>query len=177
MQVEFAFAASSAAAVATHPVWFIRSPETGMGATSMIVALPEETDMRSGRDHGWTRATQARLPQVEAAELAGTPVAFAAVKAVMKIGTHVAYAGGGTRAVFVADQKVLADVAVNGSAAGTQRSSAGCSEAVRGHVAYFDAAGRTRAKGSPKVGVMTYDVRTAGRKVRRANVVANVTGS
>jgi hypothetical protein len=177
MQVEFAFAASSAAAVATHPVWFIRSPETGMSATSMIVALPEETDMRSGHDHGWTRSTTARLPQVEAAEPAGTPVAFVAMNAVMKIGTHVAYAGGGTKAVFVADQKVLADVAVNGSAARTHGSSAGWSEAVRGHGAYFDAAGRACAKVSPKVGVMTYDVRTAGRKVRRAYVVANVTGS
>lgn len=38
MQVEFAFAASSAAAVATHQTWFVRSVEARMSATSMIVA-------------------------------------------------------------------------------------------------------------------------------------------
>ena len=144
MQVEFAFAASSAAAVATHQAWFVRSVETGMSATSMIVALPEETDIAS---------------------------------AAMKIGMHVAYAGGGTKAVFVADPKILADVAVNGSAAGAQGSSAGLPEAVRGHAVFFDAAGRAHAKGNPKMGVMTYDVRKAGREARHASVAANVTGS
>ncbi|MFD1555380.1 hypothetical protein ACFSHT_07005 [Paraburkholderia silviterrae] len=127
MQVEFAFAASSAAAVATHPVWFFRSAETGISATSIT-------------------------------------------------GMHVAHAGG-TNAVFVTDQKVLADAAVNGSAAGTQGPSAGWSKAVYGHAASFDAAGRTCAKGCPKVGVMTYDARKAGREARRASVVAKVTGS
>lgn len=173
MQVEFAFAASSAAAVATHPVWFVRSAETGMSATSMIVALPEKTDMRSGHSHGWAHLNEARLTQVGAARSAGTPIAAAA----MKIGMHVAYAGGGTEAVFVADPKILADVAVNGSAAGTQGPSAGCSEAMHGHAVSFDAAGRGEAKGSPKKGVMTYDVREAGREARGACVVANVTGS
>ncbi|HKT95988.1 MAG TPA: hypothetical protein VJS30_05585 [Paraburkholderia sp.] len=175
MQVEFAFAASSAAAVATHQGWFVRSAETGMSAASMIVALPEETDMRSGHDHeyGWARLNRARSTQVGAAEPAGATIA----SAVMKIGTHVAYVGGGTKAVFVADQKVLADAAVNGNAAGTQGPSAGLSAAVRGQAASLDAAGRAHAKGSPKMGVMTYDVRRAGREARRANVVANVTGS
>jgi len=143
MQVEFAFAASSAAAVATHPAWFVRSAETGMSATSMIVALPEETDSAS---------------------------------AVMRIGTHVAYAGG-TKAVFVADPKIRADVAVNGSAAGAQGPSAGLPEVVCGHAVFFDAAGRAHAEGNPKRGVMTYDVRKAGREARHASVAANVTGS
>ncbi|WP_434715262.1 hypothetical protein [Paraburkholderia sp. A3RO-2L] len=36
MQVEFAFAAPSAAAVATHQTWFVRSVEAGTSAISII---------------------------------------------------------------------------------------------------------------------------------------------
>ncbi|NLP62238.1 hypothetical protein [Paraburkholderia sacchari] len=38
MQVEFAFAAPSAAAVATHQTWFVRSVEAGTSAISIIAA-------------------------------------------------------------------------------------------------------------------------------------------
>jgi hypothetical protein len=112
--------------------------------------------------------------QVEFACAASLTAAVAPV--VMKTGTHVAYADA-TKSVFVADPKVLAVAAVNGSAARTQGPSAGLPAAACGRAASCDAAGNTLAQGGPKKGVMTYGARMVGRKARRAGVAANVTGS
>lgn len=186
MQFEFAFAASSAAAVAPYPVWLSRGVETGKNAISMTVALPERTDMHSGNDDdnghkrlGERRLSHVCLKQAHAAEPTGTAI----LSVVMKTGTHVAYDNSATKpaeAGFVTDPKVGADAAVKGGAARTRDLSAGLSAVLRGPTVSADvvsasAAGRLE-EGVMK-GVMTQGADVAGREARYMRVAANVTGS
>lgn len=182
MQFEFAFAASSAAAVAPHTVWFSRGVETGMNATSMTVALPERTDMHSGNDDdngherlGERRSSHVCLKQVHAAE----PTGAAILSVVMKTGTHVAYRNSATKAAeadFVTDPKVGGDAAVKGSAARTEELSASLSAVLRGPTASIDAVSASAAVRLER-GVMTQGADVAGREACTMRVAAKVTGS
>lgn len=109
MQIEFAVAATVAAAVAPRKAWHIRGARRGRGVTSMTVALPEEACPRLGHDdqnggaHGEARVA--------------TPSGSADALVARTAGTHVACDSRGARAVFVAVRKVLAHAAVNGGEA------------------------------------------------------------
>ncbi|NIE67665.1 hypothetical protein [Burkholderia sp. Ax-1719] len=181
MQFEFAFAASSAAAVAPHFVGCSRGLEAGVNATSMTVALPERTDMHSGNDDdnghkrlGERRLSHVCLKQVRAAE----PTGIAILSVVMKTGTHVAYSNGATKpaeADFVTDPKVGGDAAVKGSAARTQELSASLTAGLRGPTASIDAVSASAAIRLER-GVMTQGAEGAGREACTMRVAAKVTG-
>jgi hypothetical protein len=182
MQFEFAFAASSGPAVAPRLAWFSCGVQTGMSSTSMTVALPEETDMRSGNDddNGPKRLGERRFSHMGLKQgHAAGPTGIAIASVVMKTGTHVAYSSSAAKPAkvdFVTDPKVGADVAVKGGAASTQDLSAGLPAVPRGPTASIDAVSAS-AVGRPEKGVMTHGASVAGRKARDARVAANVTGS
>lgn len=154
MQFEFAYAASSATAVAPRDARCSGCAGTGGAAASMRFACPAGMDVRSGQD-----GENGRPRDFLACAASGTG---------MTSGMQLA------RACTVTNRRTRAVAIVHDGAVRVRGSSDGPAEAARSDAAFSDGAG---SENGPKKGVMTYDACLGGRQAIRHGVAANVTGS
>lgn len=167
MQVEFAFAASSAAAVAPHDVRFGGRARTGGGAASTMTVHPAGAGVRSGYDdeNGRSRSSGGRAPK---------RTGIAASPFVVRVGTQLAKAHGGASTVFVTSRRARTVAVFHDGAVRAWGLSAGLTDAARSDAASSGGAG---AGNGLKEGVMACDADMDGRRAVRACAAAHVTGS
>ena len=160
MQVEFAYAASSATVVAPCNMRCGGSAGTGGAAASLMSASPAGTDVRPGHDDKTGRPRQF--------------LACGPTGAGMTIGMQLARPRSVASTVFVTDRRTRAGVIVDDRAVRVWGSSAGPAEAACSDAAFSDGAG---GENGPKKGVTAYDAELDGRQAVRPGVAAYVAGS
>ena len=167
MQVEFAFAASSAAAVAPRDARCSSSAWTGGITASAMTVHPAGADVCSGHDDENGRPCSFGGHAPKRTGMTAAPVA-------MKIGMKIARAHTGASAVFVTGRRARTVAIFHDGAARAWGSSAGLADAARSDAA---SSGNAGAGNGPKKGVMTYDADMGGRRAARACAAATMAGS